>query len=225
MVSFNFTVCAVEPHQLSLCLDPADDVDGVFFHPELPVYTGGSRDDCYRFGSRIYIKAQDHFLRIQGRNSDVCSIFRCELIAIDVRPLVFLHLFQLEKMFGYCLILEVQYSLSSNWQSVRDNVGVSILTKLKRLSTSHQNHLHWIPSNVDLEGNEIVDTFACEVPEPSAPLTFLEIFSRTKHQNKTAWIIPPRAPLVSVFSSWRLSGSRFYLTGSNSSSPLSKWPS
>ncbi|GFV65976.1 RNase H domain-containing protein [Trichonephila clavipes] len=44
----------------------------------------------------------------------------------------------------------------------------------------------------DPEGNEIADTLAkagiCEVPEQSTPLTFLEIFSRTKHQNKTAWI-------------------------------------
>ncbi|GFX78476.1 transposable element Tc3 transposase [Trichonephila clavipes] len=82
----------------------------------------------------------------------------------------------------------------SNWQSVRDNVGVSILTKLKRLSTSHQIQLQWIPSHIDLEGNEIADTLAkagaCEVPEPSAPFTVLEIFSRTKHQNKTA-LIPP----------------------------------
>ncbi|GFW64812.1 RNase H domain-containing protein [Trichonephila clavipes] len=66
---------------------------------------------------------------------------------------------------------------------------------LKRLSTSHQIHLQWIPCHVDLEGNEIADTLAeagaCDVPEPSAPLTFLKIFSRTKHQNKTAWIIPP----------------------------------
>ncbi|GFV39777.1 RNase H domain-containing protein [Trichonephila clavipes] len=63
-------------------------------------------------------------------------------------------------------------------------------TKLKLFSTSHQIHLQWIPSHVDLKGNEIVDTLAkasaCEVPEPLAPLTFLEIFSRTKHQNKTA---------------------------------------
>ncbi|GFU79133.1 RNase H domain-containing protein [Trichonephila clavipes] len=110
---------------------------------------------------------------------------------------------------------------------VRDNVGVSILTKLKRLSTSHQIHLQWIPSHVDLEENEIADILAKagarELPEPSAPLTFLEIFSRTKDQNKTAWITP-RAPLVSMFSSWRLSGSRFYKTGSNSAIPLSKWP-
>ncbi|GFX71614.1 uncharacterized protein TNCV_2696021 [Trichonephila clavipes] len=26
---------------------------------------------------------------------------------------------------------------------------------------------------------------------PSAPFIFLEIFSRTKHQNKTTWIVPP----------------------------------
>ncbi|GFX25895.1 RNase H domain-containing protein [Trichonephila clavipes] len=46
----------------------------------------------------------------------------------------------------------------------------------------------------DLEGNEIADTLAKastrELPEPSAPLTFLEIFSRTKHQNKNDWISP-----------------------------------
>ncbi|GFX00721.1 uncharacterized protein TNCV_4576881 [Trichonephila clavipes] len=32
----------------------------------------------------------------------------------------------------------------------------------------------------------------------------------------------PRAPLLSVLSSWRLSGSQFYKTGSKSSSPLSR---
>ncbi|GFX34039.1 transposable element Tc3 transposase [Trichonephila clavipes] len=46
------------------------------------------------------------------------------------------------------------------WQSVRDNVGVSILTKLKRLFTSHRIHLQWIPSHIDLEGNETADTLA-----------------------------------------------------------------
>ncbi|GFX41441.1 RNase H domain-containing protein [Trichonephila clavipes] len=87
------------------------------------------------------------------------------------------------------------FPVHEQYTSVRDNARVSILTKLKRLSTSHQIHLQWIPSHRDLEGIEIADTMAeadaCELPEPSAPLTFLEIFSRTKHQNKTAWITPP----------------------------------
>ncbi|GFY01540.1 RNase H domain-containing protein [Trichonephila clavipes] len=69
------------------------------------------------------------------------------------------------------------------------------VTKLKRVSTSHQIHLQWISTLVDLEGNEIADTLAkagaCEVPELPSPLTFLEIFSRTEHQNKSAWIVPP----------------------------------
>ncbi|GFU77080.1 uncharacterized protein TNCV_1701621 [Trichonephila clavipes] len=34
--------------------------------------------------------------------------------------------------------------------------------------------------------------------------------------------LSPRVPLVSVFPSWRFSGSRFYKTGSNSSSPFSR---
>ncbi|GFU28270.1 RNase H domain-containing protein [Trichonephila clavipes] len=151
MVYFNLSIGALEPHHLSQCLDPADDLDRVFFHPELPVhgnkeadlpaylkqillerirdipidavqvYMDGSRDDNYRSDSKIYIKSQDYILRIQRRNSYVCSVFR--------------------------------------------------------------------------KGNEIVDTLskagAHELPQPSAPLTFLEIFSNTKHQNKTAWITPP----------------------------------
>ncbi|GFV29534.1 uncharacterized protein TNCV_4489881 [Trichonephila clavipes] len=85
MVSFNLTIGAVELHHLSQCLDPADDLDNVFFHPELAVhvYTDGSRDDYYRSASGIYIKSQDHILRIQWKNPDGCSVFRSELIAID----------------------------------------------------------------------------------------------------------------------------------------------
>ncbi|GFS54359.1 RNase H domain-containing protein [Trichonephila clavipes] len=94
MVSFNLTIGAEEPHHLSQCLDSVVDLDVVFFHPEFPVhvnkqadlpaylkqlalervggipidaiqvYTDGSRDDYYRSGSGIYIKSQDHILRI-----------------------------------------------------------------------------------------------------------------------------------------------------------------
>ncbi|GFY34614.1 RNase H domain-containing protein [Trichonephila clavipes] len=100
---------------------------------------------------------------------------------------------------------------------------VESLNREKRLTHSSQKILELTDfSLLRFEGNEFANTLAkagaCEVPEPSAALTFLEIFFRTKHQNKTAWITPPRAPLVSMFSSWRLSGSRFYKTGSNASS-------
>ncbi|GFW74291.1 RNase H domain-containing protein [Trichonephila clavipes] len=157
MVSFNLTIGAVEPHHLSQCLGPTDDLDGVFFHPELPVYTDGSRDDYYRSGSGIYIKSQDHILRIQRRNPDGSSGFRSELIAIDE---ALGSLASLPNGKDIWILSDSRSAIQhlSNWQSVRDNVGVSILTKLKRLSTSHQIHLQWIPSHTDLEGNEIADT-------------------------------------------------------------------
>ncbi|GFU24356.1 uncharacterized protein TNCV_942491 [Trichonephila clavipes] len=182
-----------------------DDLDEVF-HPELPVhvnkqadlpaylkqldlerigyipidvvqvYTDDGRDDYYRSGSRIYIKLQDHILRIQRRNLDGCSVFRSERIAIDE---ALGSLASLPNGKEIWILSDSRSAIQhlSNWQSVRDNVGVSILTELKRLSTSHQIHLQWIPPHIDLEGNEIADTLtkagACEVPEASAPLTFL----------------------------------------------------
>ncbi|GFW12582.1 RNase H domain-containing protein [Trichonephila clavipes] len=152
------------------------------------VFTDGSRDDNYRSGTGICIKSQDHILRIQRRNPDGCSVFRSELIAIDE---ALGSLASLPNRKEIRILSDSRSSIQhlSNWQSVRDNVGASILTKLKRLSTSHQIHLQKIPSHIDLEGNEIEDTLtkagARELPEPSAPLTFLEILSRTKHQNKT----------------------------------------
>ncbi|GFW62338.1 RNase H domain-containing protein [Trichonephila clavipes] len=63
----------------------------------------------------------------------------------------------------------------------------------------HQIHLQWIPSHIDQEVNEIADSLvkagAREFPQPSAPLTFLKIFSRTKHQNKTASITTPQSTI------------------------------
>ncbi|GFT16049.1 uncharacterized protein TNCV_3315841 [Trichonephila clavipes] len=134
------------------------------------VYTDGSRDDYYGSGSGIYIKSQDHILRTQRRNPDGCSVFRSELIAIDE---ALGSLASLPNGKEIWILSDSRSAIQhlSNWQSVRDNVGVSILTKLKRLSTSHQIHLQWIPSHIDLEGNEIADTLAkagaCEVLEPS----------------------------------------------------------
>ncbi|GFY15542.1 RNase H domain-containing protein [Trichonephila clavipes] len=129
-------------------------------------------------------KSQDYILRIQRRNPDVCSVFRSELLAIDE---ALVSLASLPNGTEIWILPDSRSAIQhlSNWKSVRDNVGVSILTKLKRLSTSHQIHLQWIPSHIDLEETEIADTLAKagtrELSEPLASLTFFEIFSRTKH--------------------------------------------
>ncbi|GFY34973.1 uncharacterized protein TNCV_155501 [Trichonephila clavipes] len=103
MVSFNLTIGAVEPHHLSQCLNPADDLDDVFFHPELSVHVD-KQSSCPS-------KATSSRENWRSRGKRDCGHF------------------------------------GQGWR---------------------------------LRG-----------PQPSAPLTFLEIFSKFTHQNKTAWNIPP----------------------------------
>ncbi|GFW31177.1 RNase H domain-containing protein [Trichonephila clavipes] len=94
------------------------------------VYTDGSRDDYYRSDSGIYIKSQDHILRIRKRNPDSCSVFRGELIAID-EALGSLASLPTGKEIWILSDSRSAIQHLSNWQSVRDNVGVSILIELK----------------------------------------------------------------------------------------------
>ncbi|GBL71019.1 hypothetical protein AVEN_79600-1, partial [Araneus ventricosus] len=56
-------------------------------------------------------------------------------------------------------------------------------------------HLQWIPSHVNIQSNKIADALAKagadDASVPSAPLTYLQLFSRAKSRNKTIWLIPP----------------------------------
>ncbi|GBM76511.1 hypothetical protein AVEN_269240-1 [Araneus ventricosus] len=83
----------------------------------------------------------------------------------------------------------------ANWHRVRHNTEINILHKLKKLSVSYRIHLRWIPSHVNILGNELADALAKagadDASVPSAPLTYLELFSRAKSRNKTNWLIPP----------------------------------
>ncbi|GBM86216.1 hypothetical protein AVEN_197618-1 [Araneus ventricosus] len=63
------------------------------------------------------------------------------------------------------------------------------------LSVSYRIHMQWISSPVNIQGNEIADALAKagadDASVPSAPLTYLEMFSRAESRNKTIWLIPP----------------------------------
>ncbi|GBM91443.1 hypothetical protein AVEN_154640-1 [Araneus ventricosus] len=52
-----------------------------------------------------------------------------------------------------------------------------------------------IPSDVNIQGNDIADALAkagaVDASVPSAPFTYLGLFSRAKSKNKTNWLIPP----------------------------------
>ncbi|GBN75936.1 hypothetical protein AVEN_155661-1 [Araneus ventricosus] len=72
---------------------------------------------------------------------------------------------------------------------------MNILNKLKSLLVSYRIQLQWIPSHVNIQGNEIADALAkagaADASVPSAPLTYLDLFSRAKSRNKTIWLLPP----------------------------------
>ncbi|GBM96850.1 hypothetical protein AVEN_111393-1 [Araneus ventricosus] len=72
---------------------------------------------------------------------------------------------------------------------------MNILNKLRSLSVSYRIHPQWIPPHVNIQGNEVADKLAkagaADASVPSAPLTYLELFSRAKSRNKTIWLIPP----------------------------------
>jgi len=86
----------------------------------------------------------------------------------------------------------------AEWHNVRDCAGVDILQKLKEMSLSHRIHLQWIPSHVDIFGNEMADGLAKagaeETVAPFAPLTYLELFSKCKTKIRTIWMVPPEHP-------------------------------
>ncbi|GBM61288.1 hypothetical protein AVEN_253037-1 [Araneus ventricosus] len=119
---------------------------------------------------------------------------RSELIAIDEGP-------DSLSSFSYSvetwILTDSRSSIQHlvNWHRVRDNTGMNILSKLKSLSVSYRIHLQWIPSHVNIQGNEIADALAKagadDASVPSAPITYLELFSRAKSRNKTIWLIPP----------------------------------
>ncbi|GBO03212.1 hypothetical protein AVEN_215431-1 [Araneus ventricosus] len=89
-----------------------------------------------------------------------------------------------------------------NNQRFKRNSPFSQVTSCNLITnTEEQHHLpqsidsSWIPSHVNIQGNEIAYALAKagadDASVPSAPLTYLELFSRAKSRNKTIWIIPP----------------------------------
>ncbi|GFV78646.1 RNase H domain-containing protein [Trichonephila clavipes] len=156
------------------------------------IYTDGSRNEHSRSRSGIYIKSQNYSSHTKLRNSDGCSVFHNELIAIDAG------LKETLSIPGSNSIWILSDSRSaiqhlSNWHKVGDNTGVAILDKLKHISSSREMHLQWVLLYVNIAGNEIADTLVKDgAAQPSmnlAPLTYSELHS-TYITNKQANVPP-----------------------------------
>ncbi|GFY01853.1 RNase H domain-containing protein [Trichonephila clavipes] len=69
-----------------------------------------------------------------------------------------------------------------NWTQVGDKTSISILHNLKLISKHHDVHFQWIPSHVDIFGNEQADRLAregCSLLTTSSPA-----ITYSKHQSK-----------------------------------------
>ncbi|GFY34586.1 RNase H domain-containing protein [Trichonephila clavipes] len=134
-----------------------------------------------------YRAESNGIVKIKKRNPDFSPVFKSELVAID-EGLSYI-LFSLEPTSIWILSdsrSAIQYL--SNWSSVGDKTGVSILNKLKQVSSSSDVHFQWIPSHVDIWDNEEVNAVkkegAIEDLATSNCLTYLELYSTRKHIDK-----------------------------------------
>ncbi|GFX01501.1 RNase H domain-containing protein [Trichonephila clavipes] len=82
-----------------------------------------------------------------------------------------------------------------NWTQVGDKTSISILHNLKLISKHHDVHFQWIPSHVDIFGNEQADRLAregCSLLTTSSPaITYSEHQSKVNRQLSKEWKIPP----------------------------------
>ncbi|GFY30325.1 RNase H domain-containing protein [Trichonephila clavipes] len=103
-----------------------------------------------------YLKISNH---IKLRNSDGCSICRSELIAIDKGLKDALLILSLNSIW---ILSDNRSAIEhlSNWHKKGDNTGVAILEKLNYLNSSREIHLQWVPSHVNIAGNETANSLA-----------------------------------------------------------------
>ncbi|GFX73238.1 RNase H domain-containing protein [Trichonephila clavipes] len=116
------------------------------------LYTDGSKDEDSHSGRGALINDTSGIVRTKKRNLDFSSVFKSELFAID-EGLSYL-LSSLDPKFIWILSdSRSAFQHLSNWSSVGDKTGTFILNKLKQVS-SCDVHFQWIPSHVDIWGNE-----------------------------------------------------------------------
>ncbi|GBM14075.1 hypothetical protein AVEN_209963-1 [Araneus ventricosus] len=118
--------------------------------------------------------------RFIEEESRFLSVFRSELSAVDEG---------LDSLSAFSRSIEIWILTDSrssiqhlaNWHRVRDNTEMNILNKLKSLSVCYRIRLQWIPSHVNIQGNEIADALAKagvdDASVLSAPLTYSQLFS------------------------------------------------
>ncbi|GFU80496.1 RNase H domain-containing protein [Trichonephila clavipes] len=147
------------------------------------------RQQTDRAGSDIYIEKRGERSSFCYRNPD----FNSEVIAIKHGLEAVLNEQDVRDLW---ILFDSRGSLQHlyNRITVGDKAGVSILQKLRQISDSHDVHFQWIPSHVNIFGNEQADFLAkdgCNASPPiSSTLTYSEHQSRVKSEILRDWRTP-----------------------------------
>ncbi|GFW09329.1 RNase H domain-containing protein [Trichonephila clavipes] len=127
------------------------------------------------------------------RNSEGCSVFRSELIAIDTGLKKAL---SIQGSNGIWILSDSRSAIQhlSNWQKVGDNTGVAILEKLKLISSSREIHYTMgtfatLPSREMRLMTPLAKYGVAQPTMNSVPLTYSELHP-TYISNKQSTVLP-----------------------------------
>ncbi|GFV19687.1 RNase H domain-containing protein [Trichonephila clavipes] len=102
------------------------------------------------------------------------------------------------KRLDFCLLFHGSRSALqhlSNWTSAVDETSISILLKLKKISQNYDAHLQWIPSHVNVSGNELADSLVKKGSEDEtatgSSITYQELYTNERSKLNLSWRNPP----------------------------------
>ncbi|GFW70800.1 RNase H domain-containing protein [Trichonephila clavipes] len=127
------------------------------------------------------------------KNGELSSLLKSK-VAIDERPNYVLSSLDSKSIW---ILSDSRSAIQhlSNWSSIGDKTGTSIINNLKQVSSSCDVHFQRIPSHVDIWCNEEADALAKAVAREALAaansLTYLELYSARKHIDKKTWLVPP----------------------------------
>ena len=163
------------------------------------MYTDGSKGAGDVSGSGVHIETPNSTIDLKIRNSDGCSVFKSELVAI-YKGLHFIYTTTELDFKDIWILSDSRASIQhlSHWMTVGDMTSLHILELVNQLAIRHSIHFQWVPSHVGLNGNEIADSLAkaasADSMHDNAKLTYSEISSIKRKELNTLWRVPPAHP-------------------------------